>query len=356
MPAFPLDHGPNPARLRRKAISGRSVGGGLPLRIKHRVFAKMRFGLPLIGVLVAVMLAACVPVEQGATPAGSQTDVSQDAATTYASRSDGRFRIPEIPLDQFPAPLRRQIVTYPSKLPPGSVVIHTGKRLLYFVTGKNKAIRYGISVGREGFEWSGEAQVSRVANWPRWTPPPEMIARNRKYAKWKDGLEGGPTNPLGARAIYLTTNGRDYGYRIHGTPDWESIGKNASSGCIRMTHQDVIDLAARIKPGAKVVVLKPDGSPSPKLSLPATATFSRKSATKAKAAEDPVEAEEVAADTSVPTTSPEPEAAAATPLAKPAPPAQTAKPASPVVSAVAAAAANAGGSPATLFIQVPANP
>jgi lipoprotein-anchoring transpeptidase ErfK/SrfK len=314
----------------------------------------MRFGLPFVGVVFAFLLGACVPVEQGASPSGSQSDVTQDATTTYSSRSDGRFRIPEIPLDQFPAQLRRQIVTYPSKLPPGSVVIHTGKRLLYFITGKNKAIRYGISVGREGFEWSGEAEVARIANWPRWTPPPEMIARNRKYAKWKDGLQGGPSNPLGARAIYLTTKGRDYGYRIHGTPDWESIGKNASSGCIRMTHQDVIDLASRLKPGAKVVVLKPDGTPSAHLSLPSTATFSRKSQPQVKTAAPAEEAP--VAETSVPTTSPEPEAQAATPLAQPARPAETAKPARPVQSAAAATPANAGGSPATLFLVVPANP
>ena len=315
----------------------------------------MRFGLPFVGVVFALILGACIPVEQGAGPSGSQPDGTQDATTTYSSRSDGRFRIPEIPLDQFPAHLRRQVVTYPSKLPAGSVVIHTGKRLLYFVTGKNKAIRYGISVGREGFEWSGEAEVARIANWPRWTPPPEMIARNRKYAKWKDGLEGGPSNPLGARAIYLTTKGRDYGYRIHGTPDWDSIGKNASSGCIRMTHQDVIDLAARIKPGAKVVVLKADGSPSAQLSLPATTTFSRKSQPLPKNAAAPA-VEEPVAEASVPTTSPEPEAQAATPLAQPARPVETAKPAPAVQSAAAAAPANAGGSPATLFLQVPANP
>jgi hypothetical protein len=160
------------------------------------------------------------------------------------------------------------VVDYPTDRPAGSIIIHPGQKFLYFVTAPNKAIRYGISVGKSGFEWAGEAVVSETKNWPTWTPPEEMIERTPKLEKWKDGQPGGPTNPLGARAIYLLSNGRDYGYRIHGTPDWWSIGRNASSGCIRMIQQDVIDLNTRIHRGASVLVLNADGSMPKGLKIP----------------------------------------------------------------------------------------
>jgi lipoprotein-anchoring transpeptidase ErfK/SrfK len=123
-------------------------------------------------------------------------------------------------------------------------------------------------VGRAGFEWSGVANVVSRKPWPTWTPPPEMIARKPELAKWEKGQPGGPTNPLGARALYLKTNGVDYGYRIHGTPEWQSIGSNASSGCIRMINQDVIDLYNRVPDGAKVIVLTRDGKIPTGLTLP----------------------------------------------------------------------------------------
>jgi lipoprotein-anchoring transpeptidase ErfK/SrfK len=159
-------------------------------------------------------------------------------------------------------------VDFPTDEAPGTVIIHPGERHLYFVTGNNKAIRYGISVGKAGFEWAGVAQVTNRRPWPTWTPPPEMIARKPELAKWEGGQPGGPTNPLGARALYLTTNGIDYGYRIHGTPEWQSIGANASSGCIRMINQDVIDLYGRVPSGAKVIVLTRDGDVPTRLVLP----------------------------------------------------------------------------------------
>lgn len=143
------------------------------------------------------------------------------------------------------------------------------------------AMRYGIAVGRSGFEWSGVAQVAEKKPWPTWTPPPEMIARDPRKAKWADGQPGGPSNPLGARAIYLKTNGVDYGYRIHGTPEWESIGRNASSGCIRMINQDVIDLYSRVQGGEKVVVLTRDGQYPTRLVLPPPAPKPAKPATPA---------------------------------------------------------------------------
>jgi lipoprotein-anchoring transpeptidase ErfK/SrfK len=144
--------------------------------------------------------------------------------------------------------LRRQIVDYRSNEAPGTVVIDTPNTFLYFVLGDGKAIRYGIGVGREGFTWAGVKQVARKAEWPDWYPPSEMIERQPYLPRM---TAGGPGNPLGARAMYLGGTV----YRIHGTNDPTTIGKNVSSGCIRLTNEDVEDLYDRVKVGAKVVVL-----------------------------------------------------------------------------------------------------
>lgn len=220
---------------------------------------------PLVALLAAGSLAAC-QMEGGAgfAPAPAIDPPEQ----IYVSSMDGPHPIAAVPLEKLPETYRRQVVAYETDEVPGTIIIHPGEKLLYFVTGPKTAIRYGISVGRAGFEWAGEAVVTQTRPWPTWTPPPEMIERDPKLAKWEKGQPGGPTNPLGARAIYLTTNGRDYGYRIHGTPDWWSIGRNASSGCIRMINQDVMDLSQRVQPGAKVIVLKADGTRADRLIVP----------------------------------------------------------------------------------------
>ncbi len=186
----------------------------------------------------------------------------------YVARRDGSFEVPAIPLDRLPTQYQRQSVYYPTDEVPGTVIINPAARHLYLVTGDNTALRYGISVGREGFEWSGTATVANRRPWPTWTPPPEMIERKPELAKWENGQPGGLTNPLGARALYLKTNGVDYGYRIHGTPEWQSIGSNASSGCIRMINQDIIDLYARVPDSAKVIVLTRNGAVPNGLTLP----------------------------------------------------------------------------------------
>ena len=233
-------------------------------------------GRAMLAALAVAGLTACVPdpaLFPSAAPAAAKM---APAETAYLSTSDGAFQIPAVPLEKLPEPLRRQTVDYESGEAPGSIIIHPGQKFLYFVTGPKTAIRYGIAVGRAGFEWAGEAQVAETKPWPMWTPPPEMIERKPELAKWEKGQPGGPENPLGARAIYLETNGRDYGYRIHGTPEWSSIGKNASSGCIRMINQDVIDLNTRVQPGAKVVVLKADGTRSAGLIVPPPAPKKKK--------------------------------------------------------------------------------
>ena len=147
-----------------------------------------------------------------------------------------------------PEHLRRQIVAYRSSEAPGTIVIDTANTYLYYVLGNGRAVRYGIGVGREGFTWSGVKSVARKAEWPDWTPPQEMLTRQPYLPRF---MAGGPGNPLGARAMYLSGSL----YRIHGTNVPSSIGQNVSSGCIRMLNEDVADLYERVKLGAKVVVL-----------------------------------------------------------------------------------------------------
>jgi lipoprotein-anchoring transpeptidase ErfK/SrfK len=144
--------------------------------------------------------------------------------------------------------LQRQVVEYATREAPGTIVIDTPNTYLYLVLGGGKALRYGIGVGRQGFTWTGVETISRMAEWPDWYPPAEMIARQPYLPRF---VAGGPGNPLGARALYLGNSQ----YRIHGTNDPSTIGHNVSSGCIRLTNQDVTDLFGRVKVGTKVVVL-----------------------------------------------------------------------------------------------------
>ena len=150
--------------------------------------------------------------------------------------------------DQIPARLHRHVVDYSTREGPGTIVIDTPNTYLYFVLGSGKAIRYGIGVGREGFTWSGVKAVERKAEWPDWFPPSEMLQRQPYLPRF---MAGGPGNPLGARAMYIGGTV----YRIHGTNAPSTIGKQVSSGCIRMLNEDVIDLYARVNVGTKVVVL-----------------------------------------------------------------------------------------------------
>jgi lipoprotein-anchoring transpeptidase ErfK/SrfK len=152
-----------------------------------------------------------------------------------------------------PERLRRTTVSIDTREAPGTIVIDTGNTALYYVLGQGRAIRYGVGVGREGFTWSGVQSISRKAEWPDWFPPAEMIARQPYLPRF---VAGGPGNPLGARAMYLGSSQ----YRIHGTNDPSTIGKFVSSGCIRLTNEDVADLFSRVDVGTRVVVL-PKNSP-----------------------------------------------------------------------------------------------
>jgi lipoprotein-anchoring transpeptidase ErfK/SrfK len=170
-------------------------------------------------------------------------------------RDRGNYATRQSP-GELPAQLRRQVVSYASTEPPGTIVVDTPNTYLYFVLGGGKAIRYGIGVGREGFTWSGVKNIERKAEWPDWVPPPEMIRRQPYLPRW---VAGGSQNPLGARAMYIGGTI----YRIHGTNQPDTIGHRVSSGCIRMVNEDVIDLYGRVHVGTKVVVLNsPRRSPA----------------------------------------------------------------------------------------------
>jgi lipoprotein-anchoring transpeptidase ErfK/SrfK len=170
----------------------------------------------------------------------SPTQVAPQAAAP--ALDDGRDEA------QLDPRLKRQIVGYPSKEAPGTIIIDTPHTFLYYVLGNGKALRYGIGVGREGFTWSGVKSIERKAEWPDWYPPPEMVARQPYLPRM---TSGGPGNPLGARAMYIAGTQ----YRIHGTNAPSTIGRHVSSGCIRLTNENVIDLYNRVQIGAKVIVL-----------------------------------------------------------------------------------------------------
>ena len=159
------------------------------------------------------------------------------------------------PHKQVPPAFRPQVVTFRTAEQPGTIIIDGNAHFLYLVQPGQQAIRYGIGVGRDGFGWAGIVRVGRTAEWPTWTPPAEMVARDPHARQWANGQPGGPDNPLGARALYLYEGDQDTIYRIHGTPEPWTIGLDVSSGCIRMNNDDIIDLHSRIKVGAKVIVL-----------------------------------------------------------------------------------------------------
>jgi len=204
---------------------------------------------PLVRYAAAIMLLSCAPTQAEEIFAflrpPSQMQIAPQAASPTSlnpAREDPDENV------QLPARLQRQIVAYSSREAPGTVIIDTTHTYLFYVIGNGKAVRYGIGVGREGFTWSGVKSIIRKSEWPDWYPPPAMIARQPYLPRM---IAGGPGNPLGARAMYI--GGTEY--RIHGTNDPSSIGKHISSGCIRMTNDNVIDLYNRVSIGAKVIVL-----------------------------------------------------------------------------------------------------
>ncbi|NEY89347.1 L,D-transpeptidase [Rhodobacteraceae bacterium KMS-5] len=298
---------------------------------------------------LSLSLAACVtdPALMGTTVASSSVktkDLPREAKLlegVYAAKADPQFNVPAVPVEKVPQQFQRQTVVYETDQPVGTIIINPGAKHLYLVTGKNKAVRYGIAVGRAGFQWSGEALITDRKTWPSWTPPKEMIERKPELAKWEKGQPGGLDNPLGARALYLTTNGVDYGYRIHGTPEWNSIGRSASSGCIRMINQDVMDLYERVPNNTKVIVLNADGSMPKGLTLPPPQPK------KAKPAEPAIVVPK-------PAVMPAPIITNGAPAVVPAPAATVMPAVAPAAPAPAAAAAPAAATPAPAPTATPA--
>jgi lipoprotein-anchoring transpeptidase ErfK/SrfK len=208
-----------------------------------------------------VVLAGCAP--QGTAPGGGALNASGAVApdpryaAIYGAVTDEPFPIEAVDLSQLQPQFLRQEVAYQTTERPGAVVVDPNSRFLYLVRENGRALRYGVGVGRvEAFNFRGEARIGRKAEWPRWTPTPDMIAREpERYGPYRAGMAGGVGNPLGARALYLYKDGRDTDYRLHGTIEPWTIGTKVSSGCIRLLNQDVIDLYRRVPLGAGVIVL-----------------------------------------------------------------------------------------------------
>jgi lipoprotein-anchoring transpeptidase ErfK/SrfK len=186
-----------------------------------------------------------------------QSTLDPSSGASFTQRDRELLAHPPYAQASIPDTYRRHIVDYTRREAPGTVLVDTDERYLYYVLPGRKAIRYGVAVGEEAQAWSGVATVGRRAEWPDWIPTPEIQARLGPYPA---RVPGGPANPLGARALYLYERNKDTLYRIHGTNQPEYIGHAVSSGCIRMTNEDVIDLFDRVKQGATVVVLAPGQS------------------------------------------------------------------------------------------------
>ncbi len=218
--------------------------------------------LPALIALAAALGACTASMGAPARIAGAEPRIAPDAVRRYATITDEPFPVEAIDPRDLKARNVRQVVDFPTKEPPGTLVVDPYRRFLYLVLEGGKAMRYGVGVGKAGFEFTGEATIARKAAWPRWTPTPDMIRRDpERNRRWAGGMPGGDRNPLGARALYLFKDGKDTLYRIHGTTEPWSIGEAVSSGCIRMLNQDVIDLHRRVPIGTKVVVLGSRGTP-----------------------------------------------------------------------------------------------
>jgi lipoprotein-anchoring transpeptidase ErfK/SrfK len=219
---------------RISAMSGRLLG--------RRKFGAVAASALAIGLGVAVAVAA-------------QTQIFDPKTRKWVNYDRKKARQYYAAHNEVPEAFRRQVVTFRTKEAPGTIIIDGNQHFLYLVQSGGKAVRYGIGVGREGFGWAGIVRVGRMAEWPTWTPPAEMVARDPKAAPFAAGMPGGPDNPLGARALYLYQGNEDTIYRIHGTPEPWTIGLDVSSGCIRMNNDDIVDLYSRVQVGAKVIVL-----------------------------------------------------------------------------------------------------
>ncbi len=229
--------------------------------------------LSLSGLGAASLLAGCASSRPVVTPGGFAVSYrggmggpveyarsepgSAELDAMYGEIYDNGYVIPAVPYQKIDPRYYRQRVVDPTSQPPGTIVVDTPSRFLYLVESGGTAMRYGVGIGREGFAWQGTGVIQWRQKWPKWTPPDEMIARQPELAKYSatnGGMPPGLKNPLGARALYIFQNGEDTLYRLHGSPEWNSIGKAVSSGCVRLMNQDIIDLYDRVPNKARILV------------------------------------------------------------------------------------------------------
>lgn len=224
----------------------------------------MKYPLPLAMPLV-LLLASCgaspFQVSRAEHRPPPTPTLSPDLAAMYGPKPDGKLTIPAVPPRDLSEAKKRVEVTYWTAQPAGTIIVDPGMFHLYYVLGHNKAIRYEVSVGKQGYGFAGDAVIPYKRKWPRWTPTPHMLKTTPKLDDpWRNGMPGGLQNPLGARALYLFRNGKDTLYRIHGTPYPWTIGHATTDGCIRLFDQDIVDLYKRVHSGTKVIVRPPQDS------------------------------------------------------------------------------------------------
>lgn len=224
-----------------------------------RILSRRRF-LSGTASLAGLAVAGCARTPRRPAPAAPPPEPPSDqaAALMYGPRPNERFPLPGVPIDKIPPRFRRQQVAYPSSERVGTIVVDTKNFYLYLIGENGMAMRYGVGLGRAGFAWAGRARVAWKQEWPKWTPPDEMIARQPELEKWSvrnGGMPPGLNNPLGARALYIFEGNVDTLYRIHGSPEYWSIGKAVSSGCVRLINQDVIDLYGRVPKNSPILVI-----------------------------------------------------------------------------------------------------
>lgn len=206
-------------------------------------FDALKREVPSMNAKATIVVLTALLLNSGVVSRAEEADPK--VITMDVGDEPGRVSSEEVRIED--GPYKRQVVFYRTSAAPGTVVISTPERFLYLILGDNRALRYGIGVGRQGFQWSGMVTITRRTAWPDWTPPPEMIARQPYLPRF---MAGGPGNPMGARALYLGATV----YRIHGTNQPETIGQAISSGCFRLANGDIADLFERVTLGTKVVV------------------------------------------------------------------------------------------------------
>lgn len=205
--------------------------------------------------LSAMTLAGCSMASRAVQQQPAQPQYDPFYVNMYGPMPNEKHPVPAVDLRYLKPEYYRRVVDDPTGERPGTIVVDTSSRYLYLVREGRQAVRYGAGIGRAGFEWSGRGYINHKREWPVWTPPAAMIQREPHLEEWRNGQPGGLDNPLGARALYIFENGRDTIYRVHGSGEAWTIGDAVSSGCVRLLHQDIIDLYDRVAQGTPILVV-----------------------------------------------------------------------------------------------------